>query len=510
MAERPANRPARLRRKLRSVRVRTALAAAAASAVLLGTGAVWMHHTVFDQQMAATHKQATAEAAQLESILRGGSHRSGGQHDRLNLPYEANLPFEIAVWKNGIHTYVASSPDLRPFDRHGADPPALDHDDIQLFERNGPAVHLGTPAGTSGNPLAGGTFRAAVASMAVKDVRPTPAVRLPRGVTDDDTIDIYVLVTPFQAQAATAAVDRVLIPAVPLGVLLVAAVAYLATARALRPVESIRARTATVTATDPRERVHVPDTADEISALAATINATLERLEAAATTQRRFVADAAHELRSPLTTLLAGLEIALAYPDKTDWPAVGARAAGQARRLQTLADDLLVLARLDATGPSATTEVDLADLVSSLACDYAAQTGGRPEVRCTTQGPAAVLAIPGQLERILRNLLDNATRYAHHRIDVTVHTEPAAPEPGPDRAVVVEVHDDGPGIPAHQRERIFERFARLDEARDRTSGGAGLGLAIARELAQRHHATLQATPSDTGARFTLRWPVPSP
>ncbi|WP_189308198.1 sensor histidine kinase [Streptomyces albospinus] len=124
--------------------------------------------------------------------------------------------------------------------------------------------------------------------------------------------------------------------------------------------------------------------------------------------------------------------------------------------------------------------------------------------------PAPVLAAPGELERILRNLLDNATRYAHHRVDVTGHTEPAAGRPGPSGAVVVEVRDDGPGIPTQQREHIFPRFTRLDEARARNSGGAGLGLAIARELAERHDAVLQATPSNTGAHFVLRWPQANP
>ncbi|WP_236573257.1 sensor histidine kinase [Streptomyces sp. GS7] len=500
--------------------MRTSLAAAAASAVLLGGGAAWVHHTVFDQAMAATRERAAVEAAHLESILSGGS-TPWGVKEWMALPYSENLPYEIVAGKD---TYVASSPELQPFDHGGPTLPAPDRGGIQfnLPGRNGPlppddiqitpqdGAHLGTPAGSRGNPLAGRTFPVVAIGMAAKDVHPRQGVKLLRKLGDGENVAIYVLVTPFEAQAATDAIDRILLPAVPLGVLLVAAVAYLATARALRPVEAIRARTAAVTATNPRERVDIPDTADEISALATTINATLERLDAAATAQRRFVADAAHELRSPLTTLLAGLEIALAYPDKTEWPTVGTRAASQARRLQTLANDLLLLARLDATSPSAPTDIDLADLVSSLANDYAAQTRGHPQVHCTTKGPAAVLAAPGALERILRNLLDNATRYAHHRVDLTIHTEPAAEGSGSAGAVVVEVRDDGPGIPAHQRERIFERFTRLDDARDRDSGGAGLGLAIARELAERHHAVLQAATSATGAHFILRWPKANP
>ena len=256
-------------------------------------------------------------------------------------------------------------------------------------------------------------------------------------------------------------------------------------------------RTAAVTATDPRERVAVPDTGDEIARLAATINATLERLDAAARAHRRFVADAAHELRSPLTTLLATLEVAEAYPDRADWPQTVATARRQTHRIRALADDLLLLASLDAAAPDATTNVDLAALARGTSADYHGSPGG-VSVVCDADQPAIVTGDPAQLERLLRNLLDNATRYGSTRAEVSVRTVGAE--------VVLSVYDDGPGIPVQDRERVFERFTRLDYARSRKTGGSGLGLAIAREIAQRHHATLTIDGSPSGTRFVARLP----
>jgi len=184
------------------------------------------------------------------------------------------------------------------------------------------------------------------ASPGVKALPAIPEVEIPGGA--NARVEVYVFVTTGAAQAAVAALDRVLYPGIPAATLLVVAVAYVAARRSLRPVDQIRVRTAAVTATDPRERVAVPKTGDEIARLAATINTTLERLDAASRAQRRFVADAAHELRSPLASLLATLDVAEAYPERADWPETVAVGARQARRLQALADDLLLLARLDA------------------------------------------------------------------------------------------------------------------------------------------------------------------
>ncbi|MFE9883158.1 sensor histidine kinase [Streptomyces sp. NPDC005784] len=340
-----------------------------------------------------------------------------------------------------------------------------------------------------------------------------PASYLPgetqgRGVAAGARVRVYVLIIPDDAERAVGELDRELVVAVPLATALVAGVAWLATRRALRPVEAIRARTASVTATDPRERVEVPDTADEVAELALTINATLQRLEEAATVQRRFVADAAHELRSPLATLLAGLEVATAYPDRADWPAVVSAAGRQTRRLSGLTEELLLLARLDAGAPPApAARVDLAALAGRLSEEYAEHAGGSPTVDLLVAAPDAattVFAAPGDLERILRNLLDNALRHAVDRVLLTVARDSAAPG-----SVLCTVRDDGLGVAEADSERIFERFTRLDESRTRTDGGTGLGLVIARDLAARHGGLLMLAvqPKGSGACFVLRLPA---
>jgi signal transduction histidine kinase len=361
-----------------------------------------------------------------------------------------------------------------------------------------PTQHDGT-YGT--DDLAGRTIRAMTADVEARELGHAKAAAL--GVTDDAKLRVYVVLAPHAAEAVVSTTDGLLLRAGLAGLVLIASVAYTATRLALRPVEAIRARTASVTATDPRERVDVPGTGDEIAALATTINTTLQRLDDAAVQQRRFVADAAHELRSPLTTLLASLEVALAYPERTDWPAAAATAARQTRRLQALAEDLLLLARLDARVPVASpATVDLAALASRLTDQY--PLSEQPlSLACDSAGPALVRGNRNELERLLRNLVDNAVRHAARHILITVRNQ--------DGRVVTTVRDDGPGVPAGAAERLFERFTRLDDARSRDAGGTGLGLAIARDLARSHHGTLTLADQTPGACFLLRLPqAPSP
>jgi signal transduction histidine kinase len=349
--------------------------------------------------------------------------------------------------------------------------------------------------------VAGGTNQVVTADIRADRLGNGKAAAL--GVAADANLRVYVVVLPHAAEAITKTIDRLLLWAGLGSLVLIAAVTYFAVRIALRPVEAIRVLTASVTASDPRERVTVPATGHEITALATTINTTLQRLDNAAAQQRRFVADAAHELRSPLTTLLASLEVALAYPERTDWPAAATTAARQTRRLQTLAEDLLLLARLDTRTPTAGPEtVDLTALASRLAEQYPLIE--RPlTLTCDSTAPAHVHGNPDEYERLLRNLVDNAARHAAYRIQITVRNE--------DAWVVLTVHDDGPGVPNEDAERIFERFVRLDDARSRDHGGTGLGLAIARDLAHRHRGTLSLTPRTLGACFQLRLPrAPTP
>lgn len=275
----------------------------------------------------------------------------------------------------------------------------------------------------------------------------------------------------------------------PLLLGVVAAVTWLVTRRALRPVEGIRREMAAITQSeDLARRVPEPDTHDEIARLASTTNETLAALETSVERQRRFVADASHELRSPIASLRTQLEVAAAHPELLDLDG----AVEDTVRLQRLAADLLLLARLDAGERPADAKVDLAGLAREAA-------EGRTGVTVDAE-PVEVTGSRGQLGRVLANLLDNAQRHARSAVTVDVRREG-------DRAVV-GVADDGDGVPAGDRERIFERFVRLDAARSRDDGGAGLGLAIARDVAVRHGGTLMAGRGPAGgALFELRLPL---
>lgn len=294
----------------------------------------------------------------------------------------------------------------------------------------------------------------------------------------------------------------------PLAVVVLAVTAWTAADRALRPVEAIRRELEDITARSLGRRVPVSSSgsADEIARLARTINTTLDRLERSAELQQRFIADASHELRSPLAGLRASLESSLTHPDGVDWEARVRDALRDIVRLQNLSHDLLLLAQLDGGAPVADTAVNLTDLAHDLAVEHQHLPHPRPlDIRCVAADdpPVRVRGSDVQLERLLRNLLGNACRYARTTVEVTVGTE-RHHEDGD--TVVFEVRDDGPGIPAADRERVFTRFSRLEDARTRKSGGAGLGLAIAREIAVRHGGTLHFADTAHGTCAVGRLP----
>jgi signal transduction histidine kinase len=265
-------------------------------------------------------------------------------------------------------------------------------------------------------------------------------------------------------------------------------------ARVLAPVEAIRAELAEITATDIDRRVPLPRNQDEIRRLAETVNATLDRLDAALEQLRRFTSDASHDLRSPITALRAQVEEGLLYPDDTDWPRTARAMLASVDRLQSIVTDLLLLARLDADCAQADDTVDLAALIT-------AELDRRPrdiQVIRDLRSGITVLGDPLRLTRLFTNLVDNAERHAASRITVTLRAEA-------DMAVV-EVVDDGSGIAVGQREIVFRRFTRLDAARSRDTGGSGLGLPIARQIAEAHGGTLTIEDSPRGARFVLHIP----
>jgi len=275
---------------------------------------------------------------------------------------------------------------------------------------------------------------------------------------------------------------------VPVLLVLAGGTVWLVTGRALRPVEQIRAAVTAITSADPSQRVPEPGTDDEIGRLARTMNDMLARLDDAAARQRRFVADASHELRSPLTAIRTGLEVGLAHPDRAPWPQIAHRAVRQSQRLEQLIAELLVLAKADAHQPAARRQpVDLAALLADLAATTPAPGIG---IELSVPPGTTTAGNPEDLSRMFRNLLDNAVRYARRRVLITAAARP--------EGIVVEIADDGPGIPEEERERVFGRFVRLDASREQASRSAGLGLAIAREIAAAHGATIVLTEAPGG------------
>jgi signal transduction histidine kinase len=292
-----------------------------------------------------------------------------------------------------------------------------------------------------------------------------------------------------------------LLIAFPLLVAALAAVAWRVVGAALRPVEALRRGAEEITGGAQPGQLPVSASHDEIHRLAVTLNGMLDRLEAARARQRAFVADAAHELRSPLTNMRTELEVAQRLGDRTDWPALAGDLLLDVERLSRLVDDLLLLARADDAGarPARAVEpVELGQLVTAVA-----ERCPSPPVR--VEPPAAELWTVGEpdgLGRAVGNLLDNAVRHARGSVVVAVR---------PDGAYhLVTVTDDGPGIPAADRERVFDRFTRLDDARARDAGGAGLGLAIVRELVRRHGGTVTLTDAGPGVRAEVRLPAAPP
>jgi signal transduction histidine kinase len=309
---------------------------------------------------------------------------------------------------------------------------------------------------------------------------------------------IYVAGTLEDVEQSTRTLLLSLLVAVPLSSAVLAGLVWWLVGRVLRPVEAIRTEVDRISASRLDRRVPEPPTTDEVARLARTMNAMLDRLAGASEEQRRFVADAAHELRSPLARIRAQLEVDEAHPASADPAATHGSVLAETGRLQRLVDDLLLLARGDAGALDLTRAgpVDLDDVVEQQVGARRGRAG--PQIDSRDVRPVQVRGDAGQLARAVANLLDNAVRHARSAVTVTLA------EAGGE--AVLSVADDGPGIPAADRDRVFERFTRLDSARS-ADGGAGLGLAIARDIAERHGGGLALhSVAPAGARFVFTLP----
>ncbi|WP_205196868.1 cell wall metabolism sensor histidine kinase WalK [Aeromicrobium sp. YIM 150415] len=287
--------------------------------------------------------------------------------------------------------------------------------------------------------------------------------------------------------------------AVPVLVVLVAGVTWVTVGRSLRPVERMRGDVAGIGASDLTRRVRVPPGRDEIPRLARTMNAMLERLDASSRQQRQFVSDASHELRSPIAAMRQSAEVLQRHPSADlDLPAT---VLAETDRLDGLVSAMLVLARSDEHGLALRRQpVDVDDLV--LAETTRLRAAGL-EVDGSAIAPARIDADRRLLGQVVRNLADNAARHARTAVAFSVSE-------GDGRATIT-VDDDGDGIAAADRERVFGRFVRLDEGRARDAGGSGLGLAIVAEVVRAHGGRVGIDDSRLGgARFTVQLPVHPP
>jgi signal transduction histidine kinase len=325
-----------------------------------------------------------------------------------------------------------------------------------------------------------------------------------RSVALPDVSTLHLGINLDDVRESTDALQRTLAAAIPLVAIVLGVVIWWFVGRAILPVEAIRAQVSAIGPDELDHRVPVPTTDDEIADLARTMNGMLDRLERSAHQQRRLVADASHELRSPLARMRAELEVDLAHPDGADLMATHHSALEEVVGLQHLVDDLLDLARPDGADAAARPlqSVDLDDLVLHAA--RRVRDDGRVTLDTSGVGAAQVIGDATRLERLVANLLDNAVRHAATTVSVRLRDDS-------DGIALLVVDDDGPGIPPADRARVIEPFTRLDEARSAGTGGAGLGLAIVRDIAAAHGGSLAiADRPGGGARFVVTLPMAGP
>ncbi|MFW6774721.1 sensor histidine kinase [Nocardioides sp. CPCC 205120] len=373
-----------------------------------------------------------------------------------------------------------------------------DVEDVAWQVTRGGTLVASSGTGGLALPLADGTTRLDGDRYVVR----TDDVDVERDEGDGEQEHVVaVAVTLEDAQDSVAALWPLLAAGIPVAVLLVGATIWLVTGRALRPVERIRSEVAAIGSGALDRRVPVPPSGDEVARLATTMNEMLARLEGAARRQRAFVSDTSHELRSPLASLRQTAEVARAHPGALDEGELVTAVLEETARLQHLVEQMLVLTRTEeGAATRRRTEVDLDDL---LLAEVARLRRNRPDLRVDGAGvrPVRTTGDGPALGQVVRNLVDNAARHAAGAVALASTVRP-------DGVVELVVDDDGAGVPAADRGRVFERFVRLDEARARDDGGSGLGLAIVREVARAHGGDAVVVPSPLGgARFVVTLPA---
>ncbi|GAA4238015.1 HAMP domain-containing sensor histidine kinase [Actinomadura meridiana] len=474
-------------RGLSSVRARTTLAATAVVAIALVAAGLAVVLLLRANLAGQAELRAEVTAREVAARL-----ATGVPYGSLDLPDGDDHPVQVVDESGRVRAASEDleaisgtgspgvRPDSSPRGTGDGDDDHDDDDDPGRGEVSDDGPHLSTGSATVDGHTADYRFAAVEVT--------TPA---------GETVTVYAGADLAAVRDAVGTVTRSLLAGLLPLLAVVAAVTWLVTRRALRPVAAVRAELAGITAAgDLARRVPVPGARDEIARLAITTNETLAALEDSVARQRGFVADASHELRSPIASLRTQLEVAQAHPELLDVDGLAADVV----RLQHLAADLLLLARIDAGDRPPERPVALGRLVQE-ELDRRG-TGDRIPITASIDDDPHVMGVPGRLSRVVGNLLDNAERHARTAVRLSVSGEAGT--------AVVRVADDGPGVPPADRERIFERFVRLDDARARDEGGAGLGLAIARDLVLAHGGVLTVGEAPGGgAVFEVRLPVTS-
>ncbi len=375
---------------------------------------------------------------------------------------------------------------------------------VQVVDASGgvvavtPGLALTTRLDVIDPPAVGGETRATIDGKVISGV-PGQEYRIVARTVNSGfgPLTIYAVTSLDAARRAQHYLQNSLLIGLPLLVAIAAVVISRVVARALAPVDAMRAEVDRIEAADLSGRVKASNSDDEIANLGLTLNRMLDRLEEASSQQQLFAAAASHELRSPLSTIRIELEVGLAYPDRTEWAKVAEDSLIEVARLEELTRDLRVLTRSRSMQASAATPIQLSDVV---AAEVALRRPERDLRYHTSIDKAEIAADPDSVVRVVRNLLDNAERHATAEIRVSVSSDGTGS--------ILSVTNDGLSIPAEDRERIFEPFMRLDEARSLDIGGSGLGLAIARSIMTALGGSIAATAVDTGAQFIAWFPPP--
>jgi signal transduction histidine kinase len=395
----------------------------------------------------------------------------------------------------------------------GADPVSLTgggESMIWIGNENGTVIATGGSYVPQDNPIPEVHNEAVTHDLIVIETYPSGRIERERqemrllSVPSSDGRVVVVGAEEESTEESVGRLARLLAVAVPATVLVVLVLTWSLTGRALTPVERIRQEAAEIGGQDLDRRVPVPDADDEIRELAMTMNDMLARLQAHDAGLRQFTADASHELKSPV----ANLRVLIDTHELGDsqWSSLQRKLGNETDRLRALIDNLLFLAaHNEGRRPTSRTAVPLDDLLFAEAELVAATTD--LDVDVSQVGPAMVEGSRSDLARMFRNLVDNAVRHAVGKVTfVCQQNQPA-------KSVLVHIIDDGGGITPEDRERIFERFTRLDEARARDQGGTGLGLAIVSAVAADHQAELAVSYLDEigadGTRFTVTFPAPT-